>query len=390
MTAQEQQPLTITAEEYAARRVAARQVMAAGGLAALVVNSPENVYYLLGLNYRGYFAFGLLVLPLDGPPIMVTRAMERPTMEAQVPDCVHVGYGDGDDPALAAAKAIREAAGPGTTVGVQQDSMFLPMAVWQRVRTELTEVEVVDGSGIVERLRAVKSPAEIAHIRRAAVLSDRAMQAGIDAAADGVGEHEIAAAVYHAMLSGGGEYPAGIPGIRSAERIPQEHISWSTRRLRTGDTLFLELSASVGRYHAPLTRMVDVGPMAPGRLNMADIALAALAETRSKLRPGAVTGDVYAAWQRVVDEGLGHHDYRRHHCGYQIGIGFPPSWVGGGAVVGIRAGGDIVVEANMVFHLFSWLAGVGPSDFVISETALITADGCEVLTTTPRGPIALE
>ena len=59
-------PLTegaFTAAEFAERLHRTRREMAARGLAALLVVSPENVYYLAGLNHLGYFAFTLLVVP---------------------------------------------------------------------------------------------------------------------------------------------------------------------------------------------------------------------------------------------------------------------------------------------------------------------------------------
>ena len=72
-----------------------------------------------------------------------------------------------------------------------------------------------------------------------------------------------------------------------------------------------------------------------------------------------------------------------------VGIGFPPSWVGGGAVVGLRRGGDLVIREGMVFHVLSWLLGQRPADYVVSDTILVTADGGELLTTTVREPIVV-
>jgi len=45
----------------------------------------------------------------------------------------------------------------------------------------------------------------------------------------------------------------------------------------------------------------------------------------------------HAAWQGVIER-AGLSGYRRHHCGYAVGIGFPPSWSGGGVPLGLRAG----------------------------------------------------
>src|SRR5690242_21689537 len=89
--------------------MALRVEMAVRGLAAVVLTSPENVYYLLGLDHLGYFAFTMLVLPAHGEPVLVTREMERTTVRAQVPGVRHVTFADGADPVLAAAGAL---AGP--------------------------------------------------------------------------------------------------------------------------------------------------------------------------------------------------------------------------------------------------------------------------------------
>jgi len=121
----------------------------------------------------------------------------------------------------------------------------------------------------------------------------------------------------------------------------------------------------------------------------AGIATAGLEAVRGALRPGAHADDVYAAWQAVVDEGLGHSNYRRHHCGYVIGIGFPPTWTGGAGVVGLRSGSDLEVREGMTFHVLSWILDQEPADYVLSDTMLVTADGGEILTTTRRDSIVV-
>jgi Xaa-Pro dipeptidase len=379
-----------TEEEFAARIAATRSMMRQRGLAALCLVSPENIYYLVCLDHQGYFAFTLLVLPLDGRPLLVTRAMERATVAAQAPGCVHVTYGDDEGPAAAAERAVRHAAAPGERVGMERASMFLPLGVWEEARARLWDLEWADGSGIVEAIRAVKSPAEVELVRRAAGISDRAIQAGIHAARPGVTERAVAAAIYHEMLLAGSEHPGFPPLVRSRDILLQEHVTGPRdRMLAAGDALFLELSGSVGRYHAPLSRMIYAGWAPAGTDRAAEIALAGLEAVRAALRPGAVAGDVYAAWQDVIDAGLGHSRYRRHHCGYLVGIGFPPSWVGGSAVVGLRRGGDLVVREGMPFHVLSWILDQPPADYVVSDTVLVTAAGSELLTTTPREPIVV-
>lgn len=379
-----------SSSELDARVAGTRQEMDAAGLAALVVASPEDIYYLTGLNHQGHFAFTALVLPLVGPLLLVARAMEATTMAAQVPQCEHVPYADDQDPATVLADAVRSVAAPGTEVGVEQTSMSLPVAVWEPLRTTLDRWRLVDGSGIVGGLRRIKSPAEITYVRRAAEASSRAMEAGLAAVKDGVSQSEAVAAVYAEMTSRPDcEYPAMPPLIRSRDALLQEHATWSNDTVDAGEALFFELSASAARYHAPLTRMAYVGDPPPGTDVAASIATAGLVAVRDALKPGAVADDVYAAWQAVVDEGLGHSSYRRHHCGYVIGIGFPPSWTGGAGVVGLRRGSDLEIRAGMTFHVLSWLLDQEPADYVLSDTMLVTADGAEILTTTRRDPLVV-
>ncbi|GAA5120840.1 M24 family metallopeptidase [Pseudonocardia adelaidensis] len=363
--------------ERQARTTALRAAMAARGLTAVALTSPENVYYLLGLDHLGYFAFTMVVLPAEGEPVLVTREMERATVVAQVPEVRHVTFADGEDPADAAVRALAHIVPEGGTVGVEGRGSFLPPAVLDALRAALPALSWVDCTGLLASARAVQSATETGWARRAAGVSDAAMRAGITAARPGAAEREVAAATYHAMISAGGESPGFVPLIRPVAMLGQEHVTWGDRPLRPGHGLFVELSGCVRRYHAPLSRTVYPGYAPSGAVEASERALAGLAAARTALRPGIRTGEVFAAWQRAVG-GMP----RRHHCGYLVGIGYPPSWVGGPEVLGIRPGGDVEVVAGMVFHLMSWVER--PVGHVVSDSALVTDDGCELLTTVAR------
>jgi Xaa-Pro dipeptidase len=368
---------TLHDPERADRVTALRAAMAVRGLAAVALTSPENVYYLLGLDHLGYFAFTMLVLPADGEPVLVTREMERYTVLAQAPGVRHVTFADGEDPADAAARAFTRAVPGGGIVGVEHRGSFLPPAVLDGLRAALPALSWEDCTGLLASARAVQSATETGWARRAATVSDAAMRAAIAAARPGAAEREVAAAAYHAMISAGGEPPGFVPLIRPVAMLGQEHVTWGDRHLQPGQGLFLELSGCVRRYHAPLCRTIYPGYAPPQAAEAAEAALAGLAAARAALRPGVRTGEVFAEWQRAVGGSP-----RRHHCGYLVGIGYPPSWVGGPEVLGIRPGGDVEVLAGMVFHLMSWIER--PVGHVVSDTALVTADGCELLTTVPR------
>ncbi|HSM45740.1 MAG TPA: aminopeptidase P family N-terminal domain-containing protein, partial [Acidimicrobiia bacterium] len=101
-----------TAEELAGRVARVRALMSSDehDLDALVITSPENIYYLIGLTHQGYFAFTMLILPREGDPSLLTRGMEAYTISQQAPDIDHVGYSDDEDAGTAAVKAMRRLA----------------------------------------------------------------------------------------------------------------------------------------------------------------------------------------------------------------------------------------------------------------------------------------
>jgi Xaa-Pro dipeptidase len=380
-------PLPAT-NEHIDRVAATQRAMAQQNLDVLCLTGPEDIYYLSGLDHQGYFAFTMLVVPATGQPVVVARHMEATTMRVQVPQVRHQPYRDFEDPADAVLSVLR--AQPDVArVGVDEAGMWFPVEIHHRVAAGLPGAQLVDGSRIVPELRSVKSPTEQACIREAAALSSRGINVGIEAIAVGVNARDVAAAVYAEMIGHGSDPPGCAPFIRFRDALLQEHRGWEDRAIAEGDSVFFELSASVKRYHAPLTRMVYVGEPPPGTDRAGRIASDALDAVTAALRPGVPAGSVYAEWQRVVDEGLGHRDYRRHHCGYQVGIGFPPSWVGGPHVVGLRSDATWPVEEGMTFHVLSWLLDQQPADFVLSDTVLATAQGGEVLTVAPREPIVV-
>ena len=370
--------------EYASRWSSTRRAMAERDLDALLITSPENIYYLAGLSHQGYFAFTMLVLPRDGEALVVARAHEEVTIAAQVRQARHIGFGEDDDPADAVVQALRTARLDSARLGIEKDHMFFPPGIAERAQAALPSADWVEASGLVEDLRLYKSPLEIDCTRQAAAISDAAVTAAIESARSGVNETDVAVAAYSAMIGAGGELPGFVPFIRTNEAISQAHTTWRNRIMGDGDTLFVELAGCARRYHAPMTRQIYIG-WAPARAIQAEpVALEAFQASVAALKPGTVSGDVYAAWQGVVDRALGHPGPHRPHCGYTLGIGFPPSWVGGSIVVGMRPNGTVAIREGMVLHLITWLNDSDVGDYVLSDTVVVTATGCDVVTSTPR------
>jgi Xaa-Pro dipeptidase len=371
--------------EIARRLSSFRDELSTRKLDGAVVAAPENVFYLTGLDHWGYFAPHLLIVPLRGTPVLVTRAMERVSVEKQVRAAEFRGHSDSETAADMAARVLRDLKLAGKRVGLEYWTSGLSHGLALSLKAQ-AEVDWTDISDLIDGLRLVKSAEEQALMRKAAAVTDAAANAAIEIIGDKVPEREVVAACVAAMARAGGSPPAFGPFIRPGSRLGEEHATWGDGCYKAGEPVFLELSGCVSRYHAPLGRLVHIGSISDADANMANTAKRAFDAVLGALRPGAKARQVYAAWQQVVDDaGLQH--YRRHHCGYCVGIGLSPSWTGGNKVVGLRHDSEMEIREGMSFHVLSWLMGTGRGDYFISNAVLLGAEGPEVLTRTPTGPI---
>lgn len=372
-----------TEEEIARRIATVRSEMNARDLEAVVIATPENVFYLTGLDHWGYFAPHLLIVPQLQAPVLVTRVMERVTIEKQVTTALFRGHSDSETAADMAGRILNDLNLVGKRIGLEFWTAGMSHGL-ARALTEAAAARWIDISDMVDRLRLIKSAEEQELLRRAADISVAAASAAIAAIGEGAAEANVAAECLAAMTRAGGHSPGFGPFIRPQSRLGEEHATWGDGKFRAGEAVFLELSGCVSRYHAPLGRLIRIGRMSSEDASMATITQKAFDASVAALWPGRTAGEVYRAWQDVVDE-AGLHHYRRHHCGYCVGIGVPPSWTGGNKVMGLQPDSELVIRPGMSFHVLSWLMNTGKGDHFVSNTVLVTAEGPELLTKTLPG-----
>ena len=369
-------------EELSRRLAATRQEMAARGLDLVLLSAPEHVFYLTGLDHWGYFAPHVLIVAAEGELVLVTRAMEHVAIRNQVRNATFIGHSDSESAADVVVKHLKGASS-GKTIGLEAASAGLSYAMGQAIKQGIDGASWVDITGMLDEMRLVKSTEEQRFMRSAAVASDAGTQAAINAIHDGAKEADVAAECLAAMTRAGGTPPGFGPFLRPSHRMAEEHTTWGDGEHH--EAVFLEIAGCVARYNAPMGRLVNIGRISDEDAEMANICGEAFDATLRALKVGARAKDVYNGWQSVVDA-AGMPEYRRHHCGYLVGIGFPPAWTGGPRVTGLRHDSDREMREGMTFHLMSWFTETGRGNYFISNTVLLGADGAEVLTTTPYGP----
>ncbi|MGE3227417.1 MAG: M24 family metallopeptidase [Parvibaculaceae bacterium] len=362
------------------RRISnARKTLSDNNLDGILIAVPENIYYLTGLDHWGFFAAHVLVLNQDGKMGLCCRAMERITVENQVRNARFYGHKDHEELSDYVHQAMKDLGLMGCRVGIEKRSLFLTPRHAERIQDDGSGVNWVDSSGIIDDLRLVKSSLEMEYTRKAARAVDLGTMAAVEALHDGATDYEVAAAYHSKMILEGSEYPGFGPFIRPTSRLGEEHTTWRGEVFRQGDAVFLETCASYRKYQSPMGRLVYVGNAPKEVEKTAELAISGMNAICGALRPGAKAGDAYEAWREVAAQ-AGLTEYHRHHCGYLVGIGFPPSWTGGSMVTSLFPKSTRKIEVGMVVHAHSWFTNTTVPDYFISNTVMVTEKGGETLT----------
>jgi Xaa-Pro dipeptidase len=366
--------------EYERRIANARQAMQAKGFDLLLTTGAENIFYLSGQQTPGYYMFQCLAVPAEGECFLINRALESPNARLQsVLTDIH-GYADDADPGVAVAEALKARGWQGKRVAIDQNGWYLTVNLYNSLTAAFGPL--LDGSFIVEPLRRVKSPAELAQIEQAARANDAGMAAGLAEMRPGVNENDVAAAILAASVKAGGEFVGMEPFVTSGPRSGVAHTTWKRRTVVPGDVVILETAACYNRYHAALYRTIfvgDVPALAEDMYKVCDEALSAAIEV---LRPGNTCADVHAAAQAVIDR-HGYTDGFRKRSGYSMGISFAPDW-GEGNILSLYRGIDVPLQPGMVFHVPITLRDYAKFTVAVSDTIIVTEGAARPLSKLER------
>ena len=165
------------------------------------------MYYLTGYASFGYCFFQCLYLGADGRLVLLTRSPDmRVAHYTSMLEDIRVWVDAPDANPSADLRAILEECGcRGGRLGVEWEAHGLTARNGQRLQAALEGFcQLEDASELVSRLRVVKSPAELDHVRRAAALADEALALAVEMARPGVFDGDILAAMQGAVFKGDG------------------------------------------------------------------------------------------------------------------------------------------------------------------------------------------
>ena len=316
-------------QEFADRKSLLLAEMQTAKLDAMLLFAQESMYWLTGYDTFGFCFFQSMIVEKTGEVTLLTRSADlRQARHTSNVETVVVWEDRANaNPARELKDLLTDRDLLGSRIGVEYDTHGLTAANGRLLDNALnTFATLEDASQIIPRLRAIKSPAEIAFVRKAAELADDALDAAIPLIKKGTDESLILAAMQGAIFEGGGDYPGNEFIIGSGEDALLCRYKSGRRMLADNDQLTLEWAGVYRHYHAAMMRTALTGKPGARHLELYEAATAALAACEEAMRPGNTFGDVFAAHAKAMaDADLIRH--RLNACGYSVGAHFTPCWM---------------------------------------------------------------
>ena len=360
--------------EYHARVARVQAELRAKGLDALIAFQPESVTYLTGFFTRAYSSFQFAIIPANGAPTMFCRDVEEYYLDST---CVYPDralWNDSQDTTAVAADIIRARLGATARVGAELGSWTVSVARYEKLTTLLPGIVWTNEQSLVERMRLIKTPAEIAYQRRAGTASEAGMQAAIDSAKAGATERDMAAAICDAMIRAGSDL-AGPGVMASGERAYHLHGYYTDRVLEHGDIIQIETTPNVRHYHARFMRPIRVGHASDEDFRIVEQLTAIQDAALASIKPGvAATVPDHIYRDGVLSAGL--RDTYTNKTMYSVGFMLLPV---SGENLEASPVADWSFAVGMTLHTYVLAKGFG-----MSETIAITPGGYERLTNFPR------
>jgi Xaa-Pro aminopeptidase len=291
------------------RQGALQAILQAEGIDGLLITHLPNIRYL-----TGFTGSAALLLVLGETPVLITdfRYAAQAPAEAGPSAVVEI-----DQRSVWDRLARVLGGSPAAVLGVEAQSLTVCDA--ERV-SGLTRARIVPTTDLVERLRAMKSPEEVAAIRAAAELAQESLAEVVPSVRVGQTELEVGAALESTLRRKGSEWHPFPTIVASGPRSALPHARTSRKTIERGELLLIDFGAQVDGYCADLTRTMVVGARADDRQRaMHELVQSAQRRAIEHLRAGmsAREGDALAR-ELIVTRGFG--EAFGHSLGHGLGL----------------------------------------------------------------------
>jgi Xaa-Pro aminopeptidase len=277
----------------------------------------------------------------------------------------------------AAAKNAPRLPGAGTTLRLGFDDASLSVKDHGTLAGRLAEgVELVAADGAVEQLRLVKDAGELDKIRAAAKLADAALTEVLGRGLVGRTERDVALDLEVTMRKAGAEAASFAPIVAAGEHSALPHAVPRDVAIPAGTLVTIDWGAQLDGYASDCTRTYATGELDPRDREIYEVVLRAQETSLAAVRAGAGGREVDAV-ARAIITAAGHGEHFGHGLGHGVG-----AEVHEGPRLSQRS--DSTLATGQVVTVEPGVYVPGAVGVRIEDLAIVTDDGCEVLTGLPK------
>ena len=242
----------------------------------------------------------------------------------------------------------------GGAVGMELFSYRPNPAISQRFQDAFAAsgMTVKDGSDVLREVRWKKSDTEIAYMEKAAEITDIGFEAAKNTIRPGVSELDVYAEMNYAMTRAGGEQPGITLPVNSGLKANCGHALASRRKIQAGEQVNIDISGVCERYHANGGRAFYVGEPPADVLDYHQRSAGVFKVIDDILRPGLPIAELVKVTRAYYDE-AGIWSDAGWVGGYELGLAFPPDWVGNYVYEMTDIDSERILEAGTVINFES-------------------------------------
>jgi Xaa-Pro aminopeptidase len=371
-------PLVTTERVHAARDAAAER-----GIDLVVVTPGSDLRYLSGYHAHAMERLTALAVPRRGEPFLVVPRLEAPMVDASPAGALGVevlAWDETDDPfaLLASAAAAR--------LGSQPARVAVGARTWAEhalgVQRALAGSALELAGPVVDRLRMVKSPAEVEELAAAGAAIDRVHARMGEWLRVGRTEAEVGADIAAAILEEG-HVAVDFTIVGSGPNGASPHHELSGRTIAAGDLVVVDIGGMTATgYRSDCTRTYVVGGAADARVaEWYGVLHAAQQAAVAAVRPGVTAEEIDSTARQVIED-AGWGKQFIHRTGHGIGLDTHEAPY-------IVAGNDLPLAPGMAFSVEPGIYLAGSCGARIEDIVVCTEDGVRTLNDGPRELVEL-
>lgn len=339
-----------------------RETMEKQGIAQLILTQEQHIFYFTGSWVHPLDRLDALVVGMDSCRMLCYNLAVLETA-----GCETIVYSDTGKTVNVLSSLLADLP---TGVDAQMQSRFLLPLIQKRpgIRWRVADC--------AEEARMLKDADEIRCLRYASELTDRVFASAFDRMQEGMTELEVGSVFSECFWQEGSGHFPGNPMVAFGEGTANPHHEPGNRRLKRGDTVFVDTGMRIHDYYSDMTRTVFFGDCTKEQRQVYEAVRRANEAGIAAVRPGARLSDVRRAALAELDR-AGYAGACPHRISHGIGIDCHEAPFD-------TDENEVILKPGMCFSVEPGIYLAGRFGIRIEDLVTVTEDGCSLLSHAPK------